>query len=174
MFFILLTESLHLWLPSSNFPYSYPSSLVRANLVSFSEFFSVCVCFKYNWPKTLFYCYTTSWLDISIHFIMFTTISLVMIYHHMMILYYYWLYSLHCTFNIPDSFILQMLSTYLFISLTYFSPPPIIPPVEQPPACFLYNPVSVLLYVCSFVCFLDSTCKWNHSIFLFLCVTYFT
>ena len=38
----------------------------------------------------------------------------------------------------------------------------------QAPVCFLY--LSLFL----FTCLLDSTCKWNHMLFLFLCLTYFT
>ena len=54
-------------------------------------------------------------------------------------------------------------SLCLLIPFTYFTHPPI---PCQPPVCSLY------LWVCfcfvMFICFLDSTCKWNHAVFVFL------
>ena len=65
-----------------------------------------------------------------------------------------------------------------FVSLNLphlFLPFPHSPPLWQPLDCFLY------LWLCfHFVAFthlfyfLDSTCKWNHPAFAFLCLPYFT
>ena len=49
------------------------------------------------------------------------------------------------------------------------------PLLWQPPVCSLYQ--WVCCYLVMFVhpfCFLDSTYKWNHTVFFFLCLTYFT
>lgn len=50
---------------------------------------------------------------------------------------------------------------------------PIFPtsPLCQPPVCSLY--LSICFWFCLFICFvLDSTYKWNHTVFVLLCLTY--
>ena len=66
------------------------------------------------------------------------------------------------------SFVLLNLP-HLFFSFSHH------PSLSQPPVCSLY------LWLCfcfvmavSLFCSLDSTYKWNHTVFIFLCLNYFT
>ena len=61
---------------------------------------------------------------------------------------------------------------YLLISLTYFLPPTPLPSSNHLFILGIYNSVSVLLCLFSCFIFLDSTYKWNHTKFNFLCLTY--
>ena len=62
-------------------------------------------------------------------------------------------------------------SLYLLISLTYFSPPP-----TSGSYLFVlctYDSVFCLVMFVHLLCFLDSNYKWNHTVFVLLCLTYF-
>ena len=118
--------------------------------------------------------YRTQWLDISIHYKMITILSLVTICHHTKVLHCYWLSS-PCCLYISFLWLIYFVtgSLYLLVSLTYFThlPTPL-PTGNHLFVLCIYDFVSVLL--CLFFCFLDSTYKWNHVVFVFLCLTYFT
>ena len=66
-------------------------------------------------------------------------------------------------------------SFYLLILFTYFacSPTPTCSGNYQF-ASYIYESVSVLFCLGFLFCFVDSTCKWSHTVFVFLCLTYFT
>lgn len=78
----------------------------------------------------------------------------------------------HCTFHPCDSFILQLgVCTSQSPSPTSFFPSPFSPLAAT---CLLSASVTLLFCnACSFV-FLVSTYKWNQTVFIFLCLTYFT
>ena len=57
--------------------------------------------------------------------------------------------------------------THLFISF------PCLLPFWQPASLSLYLWLC-FCYVCSLFCFLDSIYKWNHTVYVFLCLVYFT
>ena len=42
-----------------------------------------------------------------------------------------------------------------------------LPLLWQLPVCSLWTCVCFIMFVC-WLCFLDSTCKWNHTVFIFL------
>ena len=103
--------------------------------------------------------------DICIHYEMVTTISLVTICPQTKLLQCYWsyslyyiLYDLHCIFH--------RWGFHLYHVPTTSS-------LWQSPLCSLYLRVS--FYFDLFACFhfLNSTCMWDHTIFVFLCLTYF-
>ena len=127
--------------------------------------------------------YTTYWFDVCMYCKMITTISSVNIYHH----HSYKFFLMMRTFKIYSLRSFQKLQcrivnynhddihyiprTYLitgslpFDHLYSFS---LFPSLDlwQPPFCSLF------LWVPFF--FLDSTYKWDHTVFVFLCLTYFT
>ena len=76
------------------------------------------------------------------------------------------------TLHILQPWFIYLVTGSLLISLIYFPHPPNTP---NPSTTCLYS-VSVTLflfcYVCFFVFFLDSTYKWNHTVFVFLCLTF--
>ena len=55
---------------------------------------------------------------------------------------------------------------YLLIPFIYFAHSPQPPPFWQPPICSLY--LWIYFHIVSSFCFLDSTYKWDHAVFLFL------
>ena len=60
---------------------------------------------------------------------------------------------------------------YLLISLTYFIPSPTLSPVITLFVLCICECVSVLFVL---FCFLDSTYMWKQTVFVFLCLTYFS
>ena len=97
--------------------------------------------------------YIRQWCNISVHFKMVNTISLVTICEHTEMLHSYWL--LHCTFHTSDSFILQPKVCASQIYLTNLYPPPA-PTLSSPLATTSFFSISVtlfLFYVCSLVLF---------------------
>ena len=99
----------------------------------------------------------------------FFFLCLVTICHHTKLLQYYWLYSPYCTFHPHDSFVTGIL--YLLISLTC-----LFPPHHLVTTCLFSISMSLFCFV-MFVhaaCFLDSMYKWNHMVFIFFYLTYFT
>ena len=66
-------------------------------------------------------------------------------------------------------------SLHLLITNSQSFPPPLTPSPWQPQVCSLE--LSLFCLVDKFICiifFLDSTYKWYHMIFVFLCLAYFT
>ena len=63
---------------------------------------------------------------------------------------------------------------YLLLPYPYIAPPPSLSPLVITSLFYVCESASFLLY--SLVCciFLDSTCKWCHTVFVFLFLTYFT
>ena len=84
-------------------------------------------------------------------------ISLVFICHHTKILHNYWLYSPYWAFHICDSFILNCKFTPPSLPHLFLSSPH--PSGYHLFVLCVYESVSVILHL--FICFLDSTCKWN-------------
>ena len=60
---------------------------------------------------------------------------------------------------------------YLLIPFTDPYPQPVPSGNHQFVLC-IHESVSVLL--CYFTCFLDPTYEWDHTVFVFLCLIYFT
>ena len=90
-----------------------------------------------------------------IHFKM-TIISLVTLYHHTKTLHN--CYIPYIVYFIPGLIYFTSRSLYFSISLTYFLPLP----------TTLFSVCMYLFYVCSYICSLDPTCKWNHTVFVFI------
>ena len=91
--------------------------------------------------------------------------------HHTKLPHNYWLYSSHCIFhtcNIICKFVALNLP-YLFLSPTTLSP---LTTSHLFVLC-IYDYFAFVMLV-SLFCFLESTCKWNHTVFVFKCLTYFT
>ena len=92
-------------------------------------------------------------------------------WQHTHLLQYCWLYFLHCILHPHDFSITGNL--YILI------PSPLAPTSPTPLPSGNHQNV---LYICEFdsvwfaplFCFLDSMYTWNHIVFLFLCMTYFT
>ena len=79
------------------------------------------------------------------------------------------LYSLHSMFHASDAFTLHLeVCTSWSHAPVSFSPTPL-PSGSRLFVLCIYN----FFLFCLF-CFLDSTYKWNHTVFVFLCMTYFT
>ena len=79
------------------------------------------------------------------------------------------LYSLHSMFHASDAFTLHLeVCTSRSHAPVSFSPTPL-PSGSRLFVLCIYN----FFLFCLF-CFLDSTYKWNHTVFVFLCMTYFT
>ena len=155
------------WGPSWNSPPSHRPPLVKTNLIS------------YLWVVCLFWsiidrkhyvssCYRIWWFCISIHFKMITIVSLVTICHHTKILQNYWLFSPRWIFHAWLSYFATA-NLYLLISLTSLSSTRVPSLLATP---FLSS-ISVSVLLSLFICFLDSTYKWNHTGFVFPCLTYF-
>ena len=137
----LVTGSLYLLATFILFPLPPPPTFgsQKSDLI----FLCIYLFLKYDWLTTLLVLGTQQWFCVSIYFKMISMISLVVFCHHAKTLHNYWLYSLHCTFipMTPNSF-------------------------WQPPVCSLYLLLFLFDYVCSYVLFLDSTHKWNHTVFV--------
>ena len=143
-------------------PLSHPYPLVTTNLMSFSMnliFFEVQLICTYVSSY-----YTTRWFVISIYFKLITTLCLVTMCQHLKMSFSYWLHFPLCTFHACDSSILQ------FAVYTSQSPSPISFLPHLATSCLF--PASRTLFlsccICSFLCSLDSTYKWNHMVFVFL------
>ena len=79
-------------------------------------------------------------------------------------------------FRSPDHNLnwLSFLLSYEFLNFIYlFLPLPNFAPLWPLSACSLYLWVWFVLFIHCFVV-LDFTYKWNHTVFVFLCLTYFT
>ena len=118
-----------------------------------------------EWGAIAFSSYTTQWLDISIHFKLITMIILLTMCHHTKILHSYSLYFPHWINFIPWLIYFVIGSFYILISLTYFFPPasPLLSGNHLFALC-IYN----CFFFVHFFCILDSTHKWNHTLFVFL------
>ena len=104
-------------------------------------------------------------IQYSIHFKWSPCSALVIICYHREILHNYWLYCLHCpfcTFQTHQYFATGNL--YLLISLTYFFP--LLP--HSPLATIWLFCISVFLCLFNLLWFLDSTYKWNYTVFVFV------
>ena len=102
---------------------------------------------------------------------MIITISLVTMCHQTKLLQYYWLYSLYCVLPPHDLFY-----NWKFVA---FNPLHLFHPFLHPSHLWQPSVCSLYLWLCfCFVTFahlfyfLDSTYKWNHTVFIFLCMTY--
>ena len=101
---------------------------------------------------------TTYPFDISIHYKIITTVSLVTICHHAKLLQYHLISSPHCTFNPHDSFVVTE-SLYLLSSFNYFSTPSTSLPSGNHLFVFcICNLICFIMFVHLF-CFLDSRYK---------------
>ena len=102
------------------------------------------------------------WFDIYIYYKLITTISLATICHQSQ---YSQLYSLYCTLQ-PYNIYFTTASLYLLIFFTYFAQH-----CRPLPLVITIFFVSMSLFLFPFICsfgFLDSTCKWNHTVFVFI------
>ena len=120
---------------------------------------SVCLLLRYiiNLQHVSSYC-TTQRFDISIHFKMLTTVSLVTSLLPCKDIMHYCLYFPPCTFHTRDSIILQMkvCTASSPSSISFFPMPPSLSDNHMF-VLHIYDSVSILL--CLFICFLDSTYK---------------
>ena len=113
-------------------------------------------------------CSTASWFDISMLFKTIIMISLVMLYHHTKI--YTVIDHILLILHICDSFATGSLNLLVF--LAYFLSLPTHSPLAT---AYLFSLSMSLFLFCLFICFCsDTTYKWNHTAFVFLCLTYFT
>ena len=98
--------------------------------------------------------------------------TIAIICHHTKLLSYYWLYSSCCTlYYILKTYLLcDWMDVCTFNLLHLFWPFANSPFLWQLPVCSLY--LSLFLF-CLFW-FIGMTYKWNHLVFTFLCLTYFT
>ena len=90
-------------------------------------------------------------------------LSLVTICYHAKLLQYYWLYYLCCIFYPHDS----LFSNCKFLSLNFsylfhLSRHPLYPSSLAIPLVYSLYLWDYLLHYVWFICFLDSTCNWNH------------
>ena len=87
--------------------------------------------------------------------------------HHTKILQSNWLYSPNCTYHPYDSLSLITESLYLLMSFTYFIPQLLSPLVTT---CFFSVSTILFCFLIFFLlfCILDSTYKWNPTVFAFL------
>ena len=162
-----INGSLYLLRAFVEFPFLPPPASGKHKSNLFSELF---VCF-WNIIDRKHYvssCYRIWWFSISIHFKMITMVSLVTICHHTKILHNYWLFSPRCTFHAWLS-CFATANLYLLISLTSLSSTG----VSSALATTFLSSISVSVLLSLFICFLDSTYKWNHTGFVFPCLTYF-
>ena len=145
--FYLITRCLYFLYTFIQPPFHSPPPLVTTNLISFSVSLLVCLWNRID-PQ---YCVntwcTTLRFNISIHCKMITTLSTI--YHPTEMLHYYCI--LHTYILYPWFMFFVPEGLYLLISLTHFSHSPLV-----------------------WFVVLDSTYKWNHLIFIFLCLAYFT
>lgn len=95
------------------------------------------------------------------------TRRVVTVCHQQTFLQYHWLYSLCCAFHPHDLFIYLITgSLHLLMAHIYFLHASHLPPLWQPSVCSGF--------FCLFVCFLDSTNEWNHTIFAFVWLASFS
>ena len=69
---------------------------------------------------------------------------------------------------ITSPWLISLFSRWEFVPLHLILLLPHPHPLWQPLVCSLYLSLFLLCYVCSFD-FLNSTYKWNHTVFIFLC-----
>ena len=155
----LITGSWNLGLPLANSSYPLFLHLGTTNLISFPEF----VCFwniqnLQDWVSFyhIQYFYTIQ----NDHYHKCSYCLSPKIFHN------YWLFSSHCTITACNSFILQLEVCTSEMHYLFLSPHPLLSGNHL--FVYIYDYVSVLL--CVFICFffLDSTYKWNHTIFVFV------
>ena len=98
---------------------------------------------------------------------MIARISLVTICHHTELLHNYWWYTPHRVLHSHNNLFIAG-SLYLSIFLTASLLPPLTPSLWQLPLCSLklWLHFCLVMFVHLF-CFLDSTHKWNHTVFVF-------
>ena len=140
-------------------------TLVITNIISFSS----SLFLKYNWLQQtlcwfLLYNSDSQFLYISTWSLQ---LSLFTICHHIKMLLNYWLHSPFCI-SYPELIYFALGSLYLNPTHPFFHS-------SHPPFSW-WTSVSSLcpwLSFCS-VCSFDSTCKWNHTAFVFFYLTYFT
>ena len=145
-----------------NPPPNQPPPLVTTNLISFSM--SLFICF---WSITILCSwFTKQWFNISIHFKIIITIKSSYL-PFVNLPRYYIIIDIFPILYISYLWLIYFVtgSLYLLISLTYFSSTP---PLATISLFSVYMNLSVLLHF--FICFvfLDSTCKWNYTVFVFL------
>ena len=172
------------WTPNLTFSTSYKSNTIcKSVIIPFYIskvyhkrhgllYFSIFLLFNYIWHTYYisFRC-TAYWLDIYITYEVMPAISLVPTWHHTYSSQYDWLYSLCCTLH-P----LWLFRNHQFLLLNlfpFFTQPLSSHPIWQTSVYPLYHEFVSILFVHLF-CVLDSTCKWNHMTFVFLCLMYFT
>ena len=122
-----------------------------------------------NYVNRVVHCMPSTYLTYNWKFVPFDYLC-----HQTNILGYHWLYSPHLCALRPLHFILM---THLFcnwrlVPLTLphlFLSSPNILPLWQSPVCFLQLSLCFcFLIFINLFCILDSTCKWNHTVFVIL------
>ena len=164
--FILQLRVCAFWLPSSNSWSSHSPPLVTIKLFLFL-WVCLLVCFWSIIDQTMLvpviehsdsiFLYISKWLPQ----------CFVTIIHYTKKGHNYQLYFPHCTFHICGSFVLQLkVCTSLSPSLISLFPPLL----WHPPVCSLCGWLFLFVHL---FCFLYFKYKWNHTVFVFLCLTYF-
>ena len=151
----------------SYFPLPHPPLLVATNLMSFF----VSLFLKCNWPTTQHsdsaFLYISKWSPWWIWLLSVT----IKIYYIIIVSFLTVFPTLHTSQLWLINFVTG--SLYLLISLTYFFSPPTHSPLAT---TYLFS-VSMTPFLFSHVdllCSSDSTREWNHTVFVFLCLNYFT